>query len=271
MHEFLGRREGLCKGMGGHMHLFAREYLAASSGIVGASGPAGAGFALAGQLLRPGSVSVAFFGEGAMNQGMLLESLNLAAVWKLPVIFICKDNHWAITTRSDSVTGGDLLQRVRSFDIPAERVNGADVEAVWQAAGNAVQKARKGKGPHFLLANCVRPEGHFLGDGLLRLVRRPLGEARQMSGPLVRSVTRWRGASLAKRAGSVKTITGLVAKTAVDSRWHRYDPLHILQRRLNMKKSTLTDMGTVVRRSLASMLPEALAETLSADHDTLPR
>ena len=90
--EMLGKADGLCKGQGGHMHLFSKEHLAASSGIVGAAGPAAAGFALANRYLRPGKVALAFFGEGAMNQGMLLESMNLAVVWRLPVVFICKDN-----------------------------------------------------------------------------------------------------------------------------------------------------------------------------------
>ncbi len=111
--ELLGRPDGLCGGMGGHMHLFSKEHLAASSGIVGAAGPAAAGFGLAANHLRPGSVSVAFFGDGAMNQGMLMESMNLAAAWKLPVLFVCKDDGWAITTKSGEMTGGDLNERAR--------------------------------------------------------------------------------------------------------------------------------------------------------------
>src|SRR4030042_416765 len=90
LRELLGRPDGLCGGMGGHMHLFSPAHLAASSGIVGAAGPAAVGFALANLHLRPGKVAVAFFGEGATNQGMLLESWNLAAAWKLPVLFVCK-------------------------------------------------------------------------------------------------------------------------------------------------------------------------------------
>ncbi|HIE17111.1 MAG TPA: hypothetical protein EYP71_02845 [Dehalococcoidia bacterium] len=84
LREFLGKGDSLCGGRGGHMHLFSGEHLVASSGIVGATGPVAAGFALAAQLLHPGRIAVAFFGDGAMNQGMLLESLNLAVAWKLP-------------------------------------------------------------------------------------------------------------------------------------------------------------------------------------------
>ncbi|MFQ6115354.1 MAG: thiamine pyrophosphate-dependent enzyme [bacterium] len=115
LREFLGRSDGLCAGMGGHMHLFSPQHLTVSSAIVGVSGPAAVGFALAAQPLRPGTLAVAFFGEGAMNQGMLMESMNLAVVWKLSVLFVCKDNEWAITTRSPSVTGGKLVDRAKCF------------------------------------------------------------------------------------------------------------------------------------------------------------
>jgi len=169
--ECLGSTDGLCRGMGGHMHLMSRDHLAAASGIVGAAGPLACGFALAQQHLRPDRVAVAFFGEGAVNQGMLLESFNLAACWALPVIFVCKDNGMAITTPSPKVTGGDLIARVRGFGIPASAVDGSDVDAVWTAAGEAVRRARGGGGPSFLLASCVRPDGHFLGDALVRIAR----------------------------------------------------------------------------------------------------
>src|SRR5512136_2893320 len=106
--ELLGRPDGLCGGMGGHMHLFSKEHLAASSGIVGAEGPNAAGFALAATFLRPGCIAVAFFVEAAMNQGMLMESMNLASVWRLPVLFVCKDDHWGITTSASDSTGGHL-------------------------------------------------------------------------------------------------------------------------------------------------------------------
>ena len=91
LREFLGHPGGICDGMGGHMHLFSKQHLVASSGIVGASGPTAAGFALAAQYLKSRSIAVSFFGDGAINQGMLLESFNLAQVWNLPVLFVCKD------------------------------------------------------------------------------------------------------------------------------------------------------------------------------------
>lgn len=145
--ERLGRADGLCGGNGGHVHLFSKEHLAATSGIVGAAGPTACGFALAQQHLRPGKVAVAFFGEGAMNQGMLLESMNLAAAWELPVLFVCRDNGMSITTPSASVTAGDLEERTLGFGVPGRSADGADVEAVWHAAGEMVDRARAGRSP----------------------------------------------------------------------------------------------------------------------------
>jgi len=88
--------------------------------------------------LRPGNLAVAFFGDGAMNQGMLMESLNLAVVWILPVLFVCKDNGWAITTRSRSMTEGNLIDRAKSFRMPAMELDGSNFEEVWNTAGQGV-------------------------------------------------------------------------------------------------------------------------------------
>lgn len=186
--EMLGDTEGLCGGWGGHMHLFSKEHLACSSGIVGSSAPLGLGFALASQYMESGGVAVAFFGEGAMNQGMLLEALNLAVAWKLPLVSVCKDNRWAITTRSRSVTAGSLVKRARSLGMPARRVDGTRVDRVWRAARWAVERARRGRGPTFLMAHCTRREGHFLGDPMLRVFRDPLGQTLEIAPPLLRSL-----------------------------------------------------------------------------------
>ena len=156
------------------MHLFSPENLAASSGIVGASAPAAVGFALAAQMLRPGTLAVAFFGEGATNQGMLLEAFNLASAWKLPVIFVCKDNRWEITTPASVAISGQLAERARAFVLQAAEVDGSDVAAVWKAAREAMQHARQGKGPVFLHAGCPHLDGHFLGDQLVHMARHPM-------------------------------------------------------------------------------------------------
>ena len=122
--EMLGLPGGLCGGKGGHMHFFSRRHLVASSGIVGASAPLAAGFSLAGQYLKKDTVALAFFGEGAMNQGMVMESFNLSRIWNLPVLFVCKDNGWAITTRSETVTAGNLKERAASFGLAVHEADG---------------------------------------------------------------------------------------------------------------------------------------------------
>lgn len=230
--ELLGDESGLCRGRGGHMHLFDPERLAASSGIVGAAAPAACGFALAGQHLRPGSVAFAFFGEGAINQGMVMESLNLAATWKLPVVFVCKDSGWAITTRSRSVTAGSLTARARSFGIRVSQVDGSSVDSVQRAARSAVAHARRGRGPAFILARCRRPEGHFLGDALLRIFEDPVGQARAMAPPLIRAAAASPGARTSLRLRELAALTRVIARFGADRYLHRSDPLRRARRRL---------------------------------------
>jgi TPP-dependent pyruvate/acetoin dehydrogenase alpha subunit len=256
--EFLGHPDGLCGGKGGHMHLFSREHLAASSGIVGASGPAAVGFALAARHLRPGRVAVAFFGEGAMNQGMLLESMNLAVVWKLPVVFVCKDNKWSITTISASVTGGNLVERARSFGMPAAEIDGADVKAVWVTAHEALERARIRKGPTFMLATCFRPEGHFLGDPLLRIARHPVKEMKKVAGPLLKSVTKVKGASLTRRSGGLGKVTSVIGKTTREQVWHQKDPLKIVRRKLSREKARLQELEDRVDEEIRGAVAGAL-------------
>ena len=224
LREFLGRPDGLCGGMGGHMHLFAPDKLAASSGIVGAAGPAAVGFALAGQRLRPGTVSVAFFGEGATSQGMLMEAMNLAVVWKLPVIFVCKDNSWAITTPAKTAVAGNLRARAQAFGLKAFEVDGADVGAVWSAGEAALGHVRGGRGPVFLWAHCIHREGHFLGDGLLDMFRRPLYSCRKRLGPMAKGFFRTGGAPWSERIASLGQILAFAVK-AQGQTDKRGDPL----------------------------------------------
>lgn len=230
--ELMGEPDGLCAGMGGHMHLFAPERMAASSGIVGASGPAACGFAFANQHLRPGKVAVAFFGEGAMNQGMLMESINLAAAWFLPVIFVCKDNGMAITTPSKKTTAGDLCARARGLGAHATSVDGADAHEVWHAAREAVERAREGDGPTFLHATCQRPEGHFLGDPLLRIVHQPVEELKSKVGPLMKAATSG-GASVGERAASLGSIVYVLGRAGHMRKLGRRDPLHRQGKRIS--------------------------------------
>ena len=258
LREFMGKRNGLCRGQGGHMHLFSKRHLAASSGIVGASGPAAAGFALANKTLRPGSVALAFFGDGAMNQGMLLEAMNLAVVWRLPVVFICKDSKWAITTLSASVTGGKPVDRASAMGLPATGIDGSDVEAVWKAAGKALIRARKGKGPSFIHATCTHPEGHFLGDPLLRIARHPIKEMKEVAGPMIKSAIHPNGASALKRSGSLARVTALIGKTAKDQLFSGSDPLVRLRRRLKKENHRLEKLETELINQNQAVVNQAL-------------
>lgn len=248
--EFLGYPDGLCSGKGGHMHLFSKEHLIASSGIVGAAGPAAVGFALAARHLRPKKIALAFFGEGAMNQGMLMESFNLAVAWNLPVIFICKDSKWAITTVSSSVTGGNLAERARSFGMPSTEIDGTDVEAVWNTANQAFHRARENKGPSFIIATCMHPEGHFLGDPLLRISRHPIREMSTIAGPLITSVTKLRGASLPKRAEGLGQITRLIGQTTKEQAFAQKDPIKFLRKKLASEKDRLKDLETNISEEI---------------------
>jgi TPP-dependent pyruvate/acetoin dehydrogenase alpha subunit len=258
LREFLGRPDGLCAGMGGHMHLFSKLHLAASSGIVGASGPAAAGFALAARHLRPGKIALAFFGEGAMNQGMLLEALNLAVAWRLPVVFVCKNSKWAITTVSASVTGGDLVKRAGSFGMPANDINGTDVEAVWHAANDAIKHARTGQGPAFLMAACPHPEGHFLGDPLLRIARHPLQEIKKVARPLLKSITRVEGGPVTKRTGGLGRVSALIGQTAKEQVFGQKDPLKIIRRKLKPDPGRLNEIEQNVDAEIGRVVAEAL-------------
>lgn len=256
--EFMGHAQGLCGGWGGHMHLFAPEKLAASSGIVGAAGPAAAGFALAGQMLRPGSVAVAFFGEGATSQGMLMESMNLAVVWKLPVIFVCKDNSWAITTPASAAVGGNLLARAQAFGMQAKEIDGADVEEVWQAAEGALEHARSGGGPVFLWAHCIHLEGHFLGDGLLDMLRRPVYSFRKRIWPMVKGLVRKGGAPWKERMAAMREMTATVSSAQGQTTSQR-DPLIRTKRKLAFEDPARLDkLEANLREEIKGVMESAL-------------
>lgn len=231
LRELLGHEAGLNGGCAGHMHLMSREHLAAASGIVGAPAPLACGFGLAAQLGDAGRIAVAFFGDGAINAGMLMESLNLAAVWRLPIVFVCKDNRWAVTTRSRVMTGGGIERRVRGFGIPLTAVDGMDVLAVWRAARQAVQRARQSRGPTFLLARVDRLQGHFLGDKLLSIATHPREMGAEM-GMLLQSVRVARGAPTSARLRSVAGLSRTIATAGLDAVRPRRDPLKRARRRL---------------------------------------
>ena len=264
LRELLGYADGLCGGKGGHMHLFSKEYLAASSGIVGAEGPTAAGFGMAAQYLHPGAIAVAFFGEGAMNQGMLLESMNLASVWKLPVLFVCKDDGWAITTQSEKVKGGDLSERARGMGVPVMEVDGCDVSAVWEVSHSALERARSGEGPTFLHARCVHFEGHFLGFQLIRMVRDPLREIPEIAVPLTRSFLRPGGASLGERLAGVKTVLGAALSALRDPRRDSAnDPVRRARTTLQVDSLRLQELEDQVEEEIRRAVTSSLGEVPS--------
>lgn len=255
--EFMGLEDGLCGGMGGHMHLFSPEHLASSSGIVGAEGPAACGFAFAAQHLRPRKVAIAFFGEGAMNQGMLMESINLAAAWSLPVIFVCKDNGTAVTTPSGEVTAGDLLTRARGLGAHAVSVDGADVDEVWRTARDAFLRAREGNGPTFLHATCVHPEGHLLGDPLLRIVRRPVRELKSKVAPLIKAATT-AGSTLSERAESLGSIAGMLGRAQKTQKQAANDPVERQRQRLSISDPERSELERAIDDEVETAVAAAL-------------
>jgi len=264
LRELFGQPDGLCGGMGGHMHLYSKEYLAASAGIVGASGPAATGFALAAQTLRPGTIAVAFFGEGAMNQGMLMESLNLASQWKLPVLFVCKDDGWQITTQSKGLTSSELMERAQGLGVPAVDGDGSDVSSMWETAGVAIERLRSGEGPVFLHAGCVHLEAHFLGFQLTRILRYPVQELAEMGGPLARSFLQPGGAVLRERLAGFKEIMGAVRSTMNDPRRDpALDPLRRTRVILRTDTPRLEELENKIQAELINVIASALVEVQS--------
>jgi TPP-dependent pyruvate/acetoin dehydrogenase alpha subunit len=163
--ELLGKEAGYCRGKGGSMHIAdpTTGNLGANA-IVGGSTGIATGAALASKRLGTGQVTVCFFGEGALGQGVLYEVMNLAALWKLPVLYVCENNLYNEYTHYSETTAGDLLSRGAAFGVHAEGTDGQDVRAVYATAQRLVERARKGEGPAFLVCNTYRYHGHHVGD-----------------------------------------------------------------------------------------------------------
>ena len=163
--EIFGRESGLSSGKGGHMHLFDPDAKFACSGIIAQGCPPAVGAAMAYQKRGEDNVAVAFLGEGAISQGGFLESLNLASVQELPVVFVIEDNDWAISMPKERVTAPqDGSRRADGFDMPGIRVDEDDVLSVYRAADEAIGRARDGNGPTVLELQVHRRMGHFMGD-----------------------------------------------------------------------------------------------------------
>ncbi len=163
--ELLGKEAGYCRGKGGSMHIAdpATGNLGANAIVAGSVGIA-TGAAFSAKRLGNGRVAVCFFGEGALGQGSLYEVMNLAQLWKLPVIYVCENNLYNEYTHYSETTAGEILARATAFGIRAEGVDGQDVRAVFAAATEVIERARQGKGPAFLVCNTYRYSGHHVGD-----------------------------------------------------------------------------------------------------------
>jgi len=169
MAELFGKKTGYCKGKGGSMHIADVELgILGANGIVGGGIPIATGAGLSIKYRGTDQVVACFFGDGAANQGTFHEGLNMASIWKLPVIFVCENNHYGISFhQSKSMNVADIADRAAAYDIPGVVVDGNDVIAVYEAAEEAVKRARAGEGPTLIECKTYRHRGHFEGDPMV--------------------------------------------------------------------------------------------------------
>ena len=199
MAELTGRAGGYSRGKGGSMHMFARDKnFYGGHGIVGASVALGAGLAFANRYLKNNEISVTYFGDGAANQGQVAESYNMAALWKLPVIFVVENNNYAMGTAvSRSAVQTKFHKRGEAFGIPGAPCDGMDVLAVRDAAGKAVAHCRSGKGPYILEAMTYRYRGHSMSDPAKYRTREEVQKVRDEHDPIEQVRTRLLGKKFA--------------------------------------------------------------------------
>jgi acetoin:2,6-dichlorophenolindophenol oxidoreductase subunit alpha len=166
MAELFGKSTGYCKGKGGSMHIADLDLgILGANGIVGGGPPIAVGAALTAKYKKTDNVSIAFFGDGASNQGTVHEAMNLASVFQLPVVFVVENNGYGeYTCQADHQCIESVTERAQGYGIPGVDVDGNDVMAVYEAASEAIDRARKGKGPSILACKTYRTRGHFIGD-----------------------------------------------------------------------------------------------------------
>lgn len=188
MAEILGKEGGYCRGRGGSMHVAAFDVGSLGAYAVVAAGiPVGVGAALSAVLQGQDRVVASFFGDGALGQGATHESLNLAAVWKLPVILVCENNQFAVSTRTgEGVAVHDRQQFAACYGLASYHVDGQDVRAVYEVAREAVERARSGGGPSFIEAETYRFEGHYFGEPQVYRTREEVEEIRRTRDPIAR-------------------------------------------------------------------------------------
>jgi TPP-dependent pyruvate/acetoin dehydrogenase alpha subunit len=183
MAELLGREDGYCRGKGGSMHTVDFSLgIMGTNGIVGGGIPIAVGSAWGDRQLGRDNVTVSFFGDGASNQGVFFEGMNLAAVWKLPVVFMCENNGYTEWTPTEKLTAGRIADRGKPFGIPSVQVDGNDVLAVHEAVAEAVERARAGGGPSLIEAKTYRWHGHNEGEEAFSGAYRPKDEIAEWKG-----------------------------------------------------------------------------------------
>jgi TPP-dependent pyruvate/acetoin dehydrogenase alpha subunit len=194
MAELFGRTTGLCKGKGGSMHIADMDRgMLGANGIVGAGIPLATGAALTAKQKGTGGVAVAFFGDGASNQGQFHESLNLARVWKLPAVYVVENNGWGeFTPTAFVVPVKDIAERAASYAMRSAVADGMDFFDVYEKAGEAIAAARRGEGPTLLECKTYRFAGHYVGDSLAYRAKEEAEEWKQRRDPLERMEARLR-------------------------------------------------------------------------------
>ncbi len=208
MAEIYGKKTGACGGKGGSMHIADIDVgMLGANGIVGAGPPLACGAGLASKLRKDGSIALVFFGDGAANQGTNFESMNLAVTWNLPVVFVLENNGYAESTSpkfTARIGTENIADRARGFGLPAMTVDGNDFFAVYEAAGEAIDRTRKGGGPSFVECKTLRYFGHFEGDAQTYRPKDEVRISRANNDPL-------------KRFSATVTSTGMIENTELEA------------------------------------------------------
>ncbi|MBI3942620.1 MAG: thiamine pyrophosphate-dependent dehydrogenase E1 component subunit alpha [Chloroflexi bacterium] len=232
MAEMLGKETGCCKGKGGSMHWTDTTHgIMPANAVVAAGLPIAVGCALAGKLDKLDRVAITFFGDGATNQGVFHEALNLASVWQAPVIFFCENNLYSeMTPIAFTSPNKDLAERADAYHIPAEIVDGNDIEAVYQAVTRGVERGRHGGGPTFIEAKTYRLVGHMIGDSEVYRTREEV-EVWRKQDPIARLRARLLESGVPETAleedvQSVNRVLDDAVAFAMDSPWPEVDEIY---------------------------------------------